>query len=88
MNTKFFKEIQKKMCVKTIKGFEKELRTKIRDEFEIERKTNLNLARVLFASEFQLWENIRNGGYSWVEIDSDRKKRLFKLIEIFKELLS
>lgn len=88
MNTKFFKEIQKKMSVKTIKDFKKELRTKIRDEFEIEGKTNLNLARVLFASEFQLRENIRNGRYSWVEIDSDRKKRLFKLTEIYKEFLS
>lgn len=43
------------MSIKTIKDFEKELRTKIIDELEIERKTNLNLARVLFASETQLW---------------------------------
>lgn len=59
MKSKFFKEIQKKMCVKT-KDFKKELRKKIIDEFEIERKTNLNLERVLFASQTQLWENIRN----------------------------
>ena len=54
------------------------------DEFEIERKTNLNLERVLFASECQLWDKIRTGGYSWVEIDSDRKERLFKLIEMYR----
>ena len=54
MESNFFKEMQKKMSVKTIKDFEKEQRKEIIDEFEIERKTNLNLASVLFASEFQL----------------------------------
>lgn len=47
MEAKFFKEIQKKMSVTTIKEFEKELRTKIQHELEVERKTNPDLARVL-----------------------------------------
>ena len=59
----------------------------IRDEFEIERKTNSNLERVLFASESQLWENIKNGGYCWIEIDGEIKERLFKLIEICTRLM-
>ena len=76
------------MNVKTLKDFEKELRKKIRDdhEFEIERKTNTNLARVLLVSEANVWDGIKNGSYSWVKIDSDRKERLFKVITLFKEL--
>ena len=73
------------MNVKTLKDFEKELRKKIRDEFEIERKTNPNLARVLLVNEANLWEGINNGNYSWVRIDSARKKKLFKLITLYKE---
>ena len=75
MEDKFFKEIQKKMNVKTLKDFEKELRKKLRDEFEIERKTNANLARILFVNDANLWEEIKNGNYSWVKIDSDRKEK-------------
>ena len=60
MEDKFFKEIQKKLNVKTFKDFEKELREKIRDEFEIERKTNTNLARELLVSEANLWDGIKN----------------------------
>ena len=85
MEKKFFTEIQKKMNVKTLNDFEKGLRTKIRDEFELERKTNENLARVLLVGESQMWYSIRTGTYSWVEIDSDRKKKLFKLRELYKE---
>ena len=85
MEDKFFKEIQKKMNVKTLKDFEKELRKKIRDEFEIERKTNPDLARVLLVTEANLWEGIKNGNYSWVKIDSVRKEKLFKLITLYKE---
>ena len=85
MEDTFFKEIQKKMNVKTLKDFEKELRKKIRDEFEIERKTNPDLARVLLVTEANLWEGIKNGNYSWVKIDSVRKEKLFKLITLYKE---
>lgn len=76
MEKKFFTEIQKKMNVKTLKDFEKRLRTKVRDEFELERKTNENLARVLLVGESQMWYSIRTGTYSWVEIDSDRKEKV------------
>lgn len=58
METKFFKETQKKMSVTTIKEFEKEVRTKIQHELEFERKTN-----PLFAREIKLWDQIRTGGY-------------------------
>lgn len=85
MEKKFFTEIQKKMNVKTLNDFEKGLRTKITDEFELERKTNENLARVLLVGESQMWYSIRTGTYSWVEIDSDRKEKLFKLRELYKE---
>lgn len=61
MEKKFFTEIQKKMNVKTLNDFEKGLRTKIRDEFELERKTNENLARVLLVGESQMWYSIRTG---------------------------
>ena len=43
MEAKFFKEIVKKMNVKTLNDFEKELRTNINHELEIERKTNEKL---------------------------------------------
>ena len=72
MEDKFFKEIQKKMNVKTIKDFEKELRRKIRDEFETERKTNTSRARVLLVSEANLWDGIKNGS-------KKKKKELFIL---------
>lgn len=85
MEKKFFTEIQKKMNVKTLNDFEKGLRTKIRDEFELDRKTNENLARVLLVGESQMWYSIGTGTYSWVEIDSDRKEKLFKLRELYKE---
>ena len=34
MEAKFFSETEKKMDIKTLKDFEKEVRTKINDEFE------------------------------------------------------
>ena len=38
METKFFTEIEKKMDIKTLKDFEKEVRTKIYNEMETLRK--------------------------------------------------
>ena len=39
MEAKFFSEIEKKMDVKTLKDFEKDVRTQINNEFEtLERK--------------------------------------------------
>ena len=84
MEAKFFSEIEKNMDVKTLKDFEKELRTKINDEFETLRNKNNNLSRVLMAGECEMWEKIRRGDYSWLKIKSgDRKKKLFRLIDIY-----
>ena len=51
MEAKFFPEIEKKMDVKTLRDFEKEIRTKINHEFETLRKTKQNLSRVLTVGE-------------------------------------
>ena len=79
MEAKFFSEIEKNMDVKTLKDFEKEVRTKINNEFETLRNKNDDLSRVLMAGECEMWE-IRRGDYSWLKIKSDRKKKFFRLI--------
>ena len=83
MEAKFFSEIEKNMDVETLKDFEKEIRTKIIEEFEILRSKNADLSRVLMAGECEMWEKIRKGEYSWLKIKSDKKKKLFKLIDIY-----
>ena len=83
MEAKFFSEIEKNMDVKTLKDFEKEVRTKINDEFETLRNKNNDLSRVLMAGECDMWEKIRRGDYSWLKIKSDKKKKLFRLIDIY-----
>ena len=83
MEAKFFSEIEKKMDVKTLKDFEKEVRTKINNEFESLRKKNDNLSRILIAGECEMWLNIKNGNYSWLQLDSEKKKKLFRLIDIY-----
>ena len=85
MEAKFFSEIEKKMDVKTIKDFEKEVRTKIYSELESLRKKNDNLSRVLMVSECDMWKKIRNEDYSWLQIKSDKKKKLFRLIDIYSK---
>ena len=85
MEAKFFSEIEKKMDVKTLKDFEKEVRTKINNEFESLRKKNDDLSRVLMAGECEMWEKIRNEEYSWLKINSDKKKKLFRLIDIYSK---
>ena len=55
------------MSVKTIKEFEKELRKKLLMSLKLKEKPILISERVLFASECQLWDKIRTGGYSWVD---------------------
>ena len=70
MEAKFFSEIEKKINVKTIKDFEKEVRTKIYNELESLRK-NDNLSRVLMDGEINMWKKIRNEEYSWLQINSD-----------------
>ena len=83
MEAKFFSEIEKKMDVKTIKDFEKEVRTKIYNELESLRKKNDNLSRVLIAAESDMWKKIRNEEYSWLQINNDKKKKLYRLIDIY-----
>ena len=85
MEAKFFSEIEKKMDVKTLKDFETEVRTKINNEFESLRKKNDDLSRVLMAGECEMWEKIRNEEYSWLQIKSDKKKKLYRLIDIYSK---
>ena len=85
MEAKFFSEIEKKMDVKTLKDFEKEVRTKINNEFESLRKKNDNLSRILMAGECEMWRKIRDEDYSWLKINSDKKKKLFRLINIYSK---
>ena len=85
MEAKFFSEIEKNMDVKTLKDFEKEVRTKINDEFESLRNKNADLSRVLMAGECEMWEKIKRGDYSWLKIKSDKKKKLFRLIDIYSK---
>ena len=87
MEAKFFSEIEKKMDVKTIKGFEKEVRTKIYNELEPLRKTNDDLHRVLMAAECEMWKKIRNEEYSWLTINNDKKKKLYRLIDIYSNFI-
>ena len=83
MEAKFFSEIEKKMDVKTIKYFEKEVRKKIYNELETLRKENGDLSRVLIAAESDMWKKIRNEEYSWLQLNSDKKKKLYRLIDIY-----
>ena len=46
------------MDIKTLKDFEKELRTKINQEFESIRKTKTSLSRVLMDGESELCSDI------------------------------
>ena len=85
MEAKFFSEIEKNMDVKTLKDFEKEVRTKINNEFESLRKKNDDLSRVLMAGECEMWEQIRNEEYSWLNINSNKKKKLYRLIDIYSK---
>ena len=83
MEPKFFLEIKKNMDINTLKEFEKEVRSKIIDELEILRSKNSNLSRVLMVCECEMWRKIRNEDYSWLKIKSDKKKKLFRLIDIY-----
>ena len=87
MEAKFFSEIEKNMDVKTIKDFEKEVRTKIYNELETIRKKNEDLSRVLMASECEMWKKIRNEEYSWLNLNSDKKKKLYHLIDIYTNFI-
>ena len=77
--------LEKKLDVKTLKDFEKDVRTQINNEFETLRKKNDNLSRLLMAGECEIWEKIRNEDYSWLQINSDKKKKLYRLIDIYSK---
>ena len=83
MEAKFFSEIEKKINVKTIKDFEREIRIKINNEFETLRKKNEDLSRILIADECNMWNKIKNGAYSWLQLNNDKNKKLYRLIEIY-----
>ena len=83
METKFFSEIEKKMDVKTIKDFEKEVRTKIYNELELLRNKNDNLSKILSASESEMWNKIRNDQYSWLNLNDKKRKKLYRFIDIY-----
>ena len=87
MEAKFFSEIEKKMDVKTIKDFEKEVRKKIYNELKTIRKENEDLSKVLMVGECEMWKKIRNKEYSWLTINSDKKKKLYRLIDIYSEFV-
>ena len=86
MEANFFKEIEKKMDIKTLKDFEKEIRTEINHDLDIERKTNQDLARIQLASECELFGKVTCEGYSWLKIKGDKNSRLFKLLEIYSNI--
>ena len=83
MEAKFFLEIEKKMNIKTLKDFEKEIRNKINNDFDSLRKKNDDLSRILIFGECEIWKSIRNGDFSWLKIPKDKKKKLFRLIDIY-----
>ena len=87
MEAKFFSEIEKKMDVKTIKDFEKEVRKKIYNEMETLRKKNDFLSRILIAGECEMWRKIRNEDYSWLKLEDDEKKKVYRLIDIYLNFL-
>ena len=87
MEAKFFSEIEKNMDVKTIKDFEKEVRKKIYNEMETLRKENDDLSRILISTENEMWKKIRNGEYSWLQVNSDKKKKLYRLIDIYSNFI-
>ena len=87
MEAKFFSEIEKNMDVKTIKDFEKEVRSKKYNELESLRKKNEDFSRVLMAGECEMWKKIRNEEYSWLQLNSDKKKKLYRLIDIYSNFI-
>ena len=88
MEAKFFSEIEKKMDIKTIKDFEKEVRKKIYNELETLRKENDDLSKVLMVVECEMWKKIRNEEYSWLQLNSDKKKKVYRLIDIYSNFVA
>ena len=51
------------------------------------RKENDDLSRILIASESDIWKRIRNEEYSWLHINSNKKKKLYRLIDIYSNFI-
>ena len=51
------------------------------------RKENDDLSRILMAGECDMWRKIRNEEYSWLQLNSDKKKKLYRLIDIYSEFV-
>ena len=51
------------------------------------RKENEDLSRVLMVGECEMWKKIRNEEYSWLQLNSDKKKKLYRLIDIYSNFL-
>ena len=39
------------------------------------------------AGECDMWEKIKNEDYSWLQINSDKKKKLYRLIDIYSNFV-
>lgn len=85
MESKFFVEIEKTMDIKTMKDFEKEVRGKIYNEMELLRKKNNDLDQFLNVHEMAMWSKIKNEEYSWLVLNAEKKKKLYRLIEIYSK---
>ena len=51
------------------------------------RKQDDNLSRILIAAESDMWKKIRNEEYSWLQLNSDKKKKLYQLIDIYSNFI-
>ena len=51
------------------------------------RKKNEDLSRVLMDGECEMWKKIRNEEYSWLQIKSDKKNKLYRLIDIYSNFI-
>ena len=51
------------------------------------RKKNEDLSGVLMAGECEMWKKIRNEDYSWLQLNSDKKKKLYRLIDIYSNFI-
>ena len=39
------------------------------------------------AGECEMWKKIRNEEYSWLQLNSDKKKKLYQLIDIYSNFV-
>ena len=48
-------------------------------------KKNDELNKILHGIEMTMWNDIRHNNYSWLVLDDKKKKKLFRLIDIYSE---